>query len=847
MPRNPYKFCEKDERFKTRHKYQNATAQWVCDRLINNKDQKGVLLCDPVGNGKTWEAMLAAINLAHHSNGFKRILILTKKSELIHKWSSEFEKDDILKSMMPKENSQFPSPFHKIDTSKYIFKEFPNLNGKDFKRYCLVVNSKSRCREMFECKKPKKGVWIMSNHAISLIYNENKRIEGLNKIEHLHNFFDLIIYDECHHAKKRNNSQTFQNFIKLRQNNPRAFVLGLTATPIGTVTEDLSFLIETVCLPISKFQEGRGVNTELLSLNNDMNDWKKQDSFNKRSGKKKLEKKLSQFLVRTPNVRKREYYFGCGREEVSIGKGALPIPCPFTDRMDGIEESMLPKDLSPDEMRHLVNVHVGLRTSTEKMGFSNVYKFVSSGFEPIDKLLKTQSKKFKFERKICESLYMKWLENSREIHPKTRRLIEYSQKHFDIEDPNWLNSRGKLLIFCELKSVVKTPPLENIKPYRKEVRKALIDKLGLKGSKYIGETLGKGDSAAKLSRIIRSFFPDLVKKKDKNIKKTDFLSALKSLNKEESWDILVSDKGGIGYSDALTIDLDNKRNSILRKILGLNGKNDAELHKYYKKDLEDYLFKLAKKEDLESPWFRFELTENKKSLNKDSMGKIFVENHSMLFEAYRQYLVCRGKKGKQTFYRILWSLVLSLKDYFTSKGKEKMFSPNAVGENKINPFLKPYNPIVPLTGDVSLGVVRNRLIELFKLPMNPMTLFCTEIGTEGIDLHTFCFDVIHYTLSWVPLDLEQKTGRIDRDRIIPEQLKEVFKNDPRYKTEEVANKSRVHFMVLPRSYDERMLYRVNKRASDERSILASSDEEYKGSEKDQVCMSLDLTPKKKAA
>jgi len=41
-------------------------------------------------------------------------------------------------------------------------------------------------------------------------------------------------------------------------------------------------------------------------------------------------------------------------------------------------------------------------------------------------------------------------------------------------------------------------------------------------------------------------------------------------------------------------------------------------------------------------------------------------------------------------------------------------------------------------------------------------LISTNIGAEGIDLHRYCRNVIHYDVWWMPSRLEQRVGRIDR-------------------------------------------------------------------------------------
>ncbi|SDH55052.1 Helicase conserved C-terminal domain-containing protein [Paraburkholderia steynii] len=54
------------------------------------------------------------------------------------------------------------------------------------------------------------------------------------------------------------------------------------------------------------------------------------------------------------------------------------------------------------------------------------------------------------------------------------------------------------------------------------------------------------------------------------------------------------------------------------------------------------------------------------------------------------------------------------------------------------------------------------LCAAFNSPLAPDILICTSIGSEGIDLHRECAEIIHHDLPWNPARLEQRIGRIDR-------------------------------------------------------------------------------------
>jgi len=61
------------------------------------------------------------------------------------------------------------------------------------------------------------------------------------------------------------------------------------------------------------------------------------------------------------------------------------------------------------------------------------------------------------------------------------------------------------------------------------------------------------------------------------------------------------------------------------------------------------------------------------------------------------------------------------------------------------------------------GRIQNALaVPQFKMPGSPNILICTDVLKEGVDMHLFCDEIIHYGVAWTSGDLEQRIGRVDR-------------------------------------------------------------------------------------
>lgn len=72
-------------------------------------------------------------------------------------------------------------------------------------------------------------------------------------------------------------------------------------------------------------------------------------------------------------------------------------------------------------------------------------------------------------------------------------------------------------------------------------------------------------------------------------------------------------------------------------------------------------------------------------------------------------------------------------------------------------FLRAQRPVAGMAGKIN-----GELVKQFRMPGYPLILITTDLLKEGEDLHTFCSSVHHYGIAWMPSELEQRVGRIDR-------------------------------------------------------------------------------------
>lgn len=93
------------------------------------------------------------------------------------------------------------------------------------------------------------------------------------------------------------------------------------------------------------------------------------------------------------------------------------------------------------------------------------------------------------------------------------------------------------------------------------------------------------------------------------------------------------------------------------------------------------------------------------------------------------------------------------------------------------------------TGSERRGA-RDRAATAYREVGPPWVLVASNVGSEGIDLHTYTTRIIHYDLEWNPAKMEQREGRGDRvGRLLQDKLA-------------------ILYCLVPRTYDERMFHQL---------------------------------------
>jgi hypothetical protein len=130
---------------------------------------------------------------------------------------------------------------------------------------------------------------------------------------------------------------------------------------------------------------------------------------------------------------------------------------------------------------------------------------------------------------------------------------------------------------------------------------------------------------------------------------------------------------------------------------------------------------------------------------------------------------------------------------------------------------KPYLYLSPVAKCSSIQKESiNNIAKCFNTSFFPDIMIATDIVKEGIDLQINCSNIIHYGIAWLPGDIEQRIGRIDR------YFSKTYRD---FKTNQDA-KINIDFIYSKNTMDENQVSNVLKRMIDS-IILKEKDSKLK--------------------
>jgi hypothetical protein len=156
--------------------------------------------------------------------------------------------------------------------------------------------------------------------------------------------------------------------------------------------------------------------------------------------------------------------------------------------------------------------------------------------------------------------------------------------------------------------------------------------------------------------------------------------------------------------------------------------------------------------------------------------------------------------------------------------KEKCFNRD---DHDINAEFTRMGPVVGRSGNIQ----NKYAVTQFKMPCYPNILICTDVLKEGVDMHLFCDEVIHYGVAWTSGDLEQRIGRVDRVNSLINRRINKHKNG-----RDSAPKLKAGFPYLAGTLDQYQVTRVvnEKMLSDLRMDFGKREDEIKDISVDDV-------------
>lgn len=443
--------------------HQGNAVQWALMRLLD-AGQKGVVLADEVGCGKTYEALALMALLWYHYQGtaqpVRRVLILCKSS-LLRKWHDEITANEIQRDGTKHGLRPYLTGNDRwVPFTQQFIDQVHMINKLDFAKRLWNGQTGKQLRGMREDQKLQvpPGLYLV-NHQ--LLYESKRDAVPLLKRLYRTNW-DLVIVDEAHHYGKGNKCDSIfaKTYRGLGRGVPPDFgiagtliyrhILLLTATPFELTPHEMLNLLriadasksdlETLRILLEKFQQALGTFYGLRTLppTNERRQAIVKSLHQFRVGEPAqdgLETILRRYLVRNlKNTAQREYTL------VNWDQSGWQKCC--FDKFDDLKAltSQLPliPFTGPDalfylELRTLVQEMIEQRNTDQDSQNTFVAMDLQQGLSSYRQLLSSALLKHKAERaQYLRALLEAW-DSSGRLHPKVGALVEVVTEIFRYE------------------------------------------------------------------------------------------------------------------------------------------------------------------------------------------------------------------------------------------------------------------------------------------------------------------------------------------------------------------------------------------------------------------------------
>ncbi|KAB2945264.1 MAG: DEAD/DEAH box helicase family protein (plasmid) [Candidatus Methanoperedens sp.] len=736
------------------HEHQHRAVYCALSRLIKDK-QRGIILADEVGCGKTYEALvsLALLWLYHQEIGkrIKKVLILCD-SKLIRKWEDEVETDKDFNGNKQGFKSYLRD--HKWDKFRESFIDEPGFKViKNVGEASKMWGGRGGRKLLRGVRKNEKiqvpdGLYIVKNYTLyENQQNKNKLLRYIFNTD-----WDVIIVDEAHHYAKENectyifapdfrdvgrgSSPNFESGIQSR------YLFLLTATPFELDPKQMVNLLKIA----------RADKDDLMNIESILKDYQKalyhfydlralppDDDQRRRiveyikllkdgyDGKPGLEALMKKYMIR--NVKEsfsREYSF-VNRKLNSEGWDFKKF-----DKFDNIKQICKNNPLIPFESHHalyylelreLIQEASEISKDNEKRSFITMDLCQGlSSYPQIMKssiLVKSKSSRAKDFLKLISKWDKKSKGDSNFLHPKVvalRDIVTY-------------------IIQLEMEKIRKNP--------ESHFSKIIVFNKLVKGTApHLKEELIKA-----IKPLVENFVESIAKEKG--------WSSLQELRKTAL-------EEGIKRIKELKEFFDSKyqKDAILPKSLIEEAGFVTNINKHVVDVFESFV---------------------KDRINQD------------LFLLY--YLCSNHQDIKKYIENIVYDLRVQLDNLIEVYLNEQLSSKITTVRN-LEMLREDYkNPEIVGRYDGDNTKDREAHRKNFNNLYNPLILIVSKVGEEGIDLQKQCRYIIHYDLEWNPARMEQREGRVDREG---------------YGRADEGN-IKVHFKILKGTYEERIFHTVMQR------------------------------------